>query len=237
MYYSVAERKTSNFLKMIIFFLVLTMTRYLYAVLGVIVLYNCYRYYKECSKQMVLKLVIYSIIFCVPILFWAKYVYTIEQNSSVTETSYFNRFKEVENPFLYNIKCGLGIEQHHMVNKVNGIPAFASLFIPIDGFRNLWLSVLLIIGFIIGYHKKRDTIGLKLLLIAIILPMLGLIFAGTGFSRYWLILTPGYIIGYYFLALKLNIPDKWFIYASYTLCFVYIINEFRLDYIVLNRYL
>jgi hypothetical protein len=236
-YYATSEVKSKNFIKMLLFFVILIMTRYLYAVLGVIILFNCYRYYKVSSKQTFLKLGMYCILFSIPILFWGKYVYHIEQSATSTETSYFNRFKEVQNPILYNIKCGLGIEKHHMVQKTNGIPAFASLFLPIDGFRNYIISILLIIGFILGYYKKLDKIDLKLLLIAIILPMIGLIFAGTGFSRYWLILTPGYILGYYFLASKLNIPDRWFIYASYALCGIYIINEIRLDFLVLNRYL
>lgn len=236
MYYSVAERKVSNFVRMIVFFLILTMTRYLYAVLGVIVLYNCYQYYKISSKPTLYKLTTYCVIFSIPILFWGKYIYNIEQSVTSEEVSYFKRFKS-ESPILYNVKAGLGLIKHHEVNRVNGIPAFASLFLPIDGYRNLWLSILLIIGFIVGYYKRMDNIGTKLLLVAIILPMVGLVFAGTGFSRYWLILLPGFILGYYFLVKKLKVPDKWFVYASYAICFVYMINEFRLDYLILNKYL
>lgn len=235
MYYSVAERTSSNFIKMIAFFLILTMTRYLYAVLGIIVLYNCYQYYKFSSKQTVLKLATYCVIFSIPILFWGKYIYNIEQNN-LSEVSYFDRYKS-ESPLLYNIKAGLGIIKHNEVKNINGIPAFASLFVPIDGFRNFILSIGLILAFVIGYFRKNNPLGAMLLITAISLAMLGLIFAGTGFSRYWLILLPGFILGYYFLASKFNIPDKWFVYASYAISFVYIINEFRLDYLIINKYL
>ncbi|WP_411895337.1 hypothetical protein [Winogradskyella sp. A2] len=235
-YYASRKVKTSHFVKMLLFFVILVLTRYLYAVLGVIVLFNFYRYYKVISKKALLKIGIYCLIFSLPVLFWAKYVYTIEQNSTVKEVSYFNRFT-TENPILYNIKCGLGIEKHHMVKKVNGIPAFASLFVPIDGFRNYLLSIGLILAFIAGYFCRKLSLGSKMLIISIVLAMLGLVLAGTGFSRYWLILLPGFLLGYYYLASKLNIPDKWIIYAVYSICIVYIINEFRLDYLILNRYL
>ncbi|WP_296382566.1 hypothetical protein [Winogradskyella sp.] len=235
MYYSVSERTSSNFIKMIAFFLVLTMTRYLYAVLGVIVLYNCYQYYKISSKQKVFKLATYCVMLSIPILFWGKYVYNIEQ-SNLSEVSYFDRYKS-DSPLLYNIKAGLGIIKHHEVNRINGILAFSSLFVPIDGFRNFILSIGLILAFVIGYFRKNKPLGAKLLIIVISLAMLGLIFAGTGFSRYWLILLPGFILGYYYLASRFNLPDKWFVYASYALCFVYILNEFRLDYLIMNKYL
>lgn len=235
MYYSSAEISSKNFVKMLLMFIILLMTRYLYAILGVIILFNCYRYYKVCSKKTIQKLITYSIICALPVLMWLKYVHNIEQNN-LSEISYFSRFK-AENPTLYNIKAGLGIIKHEEVNKVNGLPAFASLFIPVDGFRSHFLSIGLILAFAIGYFRKNKPLGVKILVTAISLTMLGLIFAGTGFSRYWLILLPGFILGYYYLAKKLKIPDKWFIYASYAICFVYIINELRLDYLIINKYL
>ncbi len=199
------------------------------------VLFNFYRYYKASSRAQLQKLIKYSVLCTLPVLLWLKYVSNIEQND-LAELSYFSRFK-AENPTLYNIKSGLGIIKHEEVNRINGIPAFASLFVPIDGFRNFILSIGLILAFVIGYFRKNNPLGAKLLITAISLTMLGLIFAGTGFSRYWLILLPGFILGYYFLASKFNIPDKWFVYTSYAICFVYIINEFRLDYLIINKYL
>ena len=234
-YYASAKVKTSHFVKMLLFFVILVLTRYLYAVLGVIILYNCYKYYMKLSKEKTLRLLKYSIIIALPVLLWLKYVNNIEQNN-LSEISYFSRFK-AENPMLYNIKAGLGIIKHEEVNKINGIPAFVSLFVPIDGFRSYLLSIALILTFIAGYLSRKLPLGSKMLITSIILAMLGLIFSGTGFSRYWLILLPGFLLGYYYLASKFNIPDKWIIYAVYSICIVYIINEFRLDYLILNRYL
>ncbi|MCA0153738.1 hypothetical protein [Winogradskyella vincentii] len=234
-YYASAKVKTSHFIKMLLLFVILVLTRYLYAILGVIILYNCYRYYLNLSKKKILKLLKYSVIIALPVLLWLKYVNNIEQNN-LSEISYFSRFK-AENPLMYNIKAGLGIIKHDEVNKVNGIPAFASLFVPIDGFRNYILSVGLIIAFLAGYLSRKLPLGSKILVISIVLTMLGLIFAGTGFSRYWLILLPGFLLGYYYLASKLKIPDKWILIAVYSLCIIYVINEFRLDYLILNRYL
>ena len=104
---------------------------------------------------------------------------------NLSEISYFNRFK-TDNQLLYNMKAGLGLIQHHEAGKINGIPAFISLFVPITGFRNYLLSLVLILSFIYGYVRKNNTEGIKILLTSIVLLMTGLIFAGTGFSRYWL---------------------------------------------------
>ena len=155
---------------------------------------------------------------------------------NLSEISYFNRFK-ADNQFLYNIKAGLGLIQHHEVGKINGIPAFISLFIPITGFRSYLLSIGLILAFIFGYVKKVHSEGIKVLLISIVLIMTGLIFAGTGFNRYWLILLPGFFLGYYLLGTMLKVKDRWFIYASQVLCLIYIVNELRIDYLILNKHL
>ncbi|NLP56623.1 hypothetical protein [Lutibacter sp. B1] len=235
LYYSISECSIKNFIKMLGLFLLISMTRYLYLVLGIIVIFNIYRYYKTFNKKNIYKLINYTIIIILPILFWAKYVYNIEQNN-LSEISYFNRFK-TENQFLYNVKAGLGIIKHHEVSRINGIPAFISLFVPITGFRNYLGSVILILAFAFGYYKKNNSFGIKILIISILITMLGLIFAGTGFSRYWLILLPGFLLGYYFLATKFNINDKWFIYTSQIICFIYIANEIRLNFLILNKHL
>ncbi|MCA0132000.1 hypothetical protein [Winogradskyella alexanderae] len=236
MYYATANIKTGHFIKMLLFFVILVLTRYLYAVLGVIIVYNLYRYYKAQGAKSIYKLGLYCVVFSIPVLFWAKYVYIIEQEVTSEEVSYFKRFKS-ENPIVYNIKAGLGLIKHEEVRKVNGIPAFASLFVPIDSYRNYWLSIGLVFAFLAGYFSRKLMLGEKILATAIILTMLGLIFAGTGFSRYWLILLPGYLLGFYYLIQKFEISEKWIIYGIYTLCIIYIINEFRLDYLILNRYL
>lgn len=234
-YYSVSEYTISNFVKMFFLFLMLSMTRYLYLVLGLIVVFNFYNYYRSNSTQNTFKVGIYSAILMIPILFWAKYVYNIEQNN-LSEISYFHRFK-TDNQFLYNIKSGLGIIKHHEVSRINGIPAFISLFVPITGLRHYLLSIVLLLTISFGYFRKENSTGIKILISALLLPMLGLVFAGTGFSRYWLILLPGFILGFYFAANKLGITNKVFIYISQIVCFIYIVNEIRLDLLIINKHL
>lgn len=234
-YYSNLEFSNKNLLKLLLFFLVLIFTRYVFAVLGLLVLITFYRYLKENKKQYLGKIIQYSIIVLIPIILWAKYIYNIEQNN-LSEISYFDRFK-IDNPLLYNIKCGLGLIQHHEVDKINGVPAFASLFLPITGFRNFILSIFIILAFVLGYVFKTKTYGLKMLFLAIILVLLGYVFAGTGFSRYWLILLPGFFLGFYFLLRKLKLKDTWFIYGAQAIALVYILNEIRLDIMVLNKHL
>ena len=235
MYYFNSAPNTNTFLKILILFLLLSITRYLYLILGILILYKFYEQYKLRDRKSIYKLTIYSIIIISPLLIWFKYVYNIE-TQNLSEISYFNRFK-TDNQLLYNIKAGLGLIQHHEVGKINGIPAFISLFLPITGFRNYLLSIMLILGFIFGYVRKNNTVGINVLLISIILVMSGLILAGTGFSRYWLILLPGFYLGYYYLGIKFRMKDKWFIYVSQLLCFIYIVNELRIDYIIFNRHL
>jgi len=235
LYYSVQKISTGNFLKMLFLFLMLSMTRYLYLVLGLIVLYNFYNFYKTNTEAKFYKLILYIIAFSLPILLWMKFIYNVEHNN-LSEISYFNRFK-TDNQFVYNVKAGLGIIKHHEVDRINGIPAFVSLFTPVTGFRNYIISVLLIVAFAYGYYKKSTSLGLKILVTSIALVMLGFIVAGTGFSRYWLILLPGYFLGYYFLATKFNIKEKWIVLAAQVICFIYIANELRLDVVILNRHL
>lgn len=218
---------------MIALFLLLSMTRHLYFLLGVIVTFNFYQYYIATNKQTIFQYIKYTFILVLPIIFWAKYVYNIEQNN-LSEISYFNRFKP-DNQLFYNVKAGLGLIKHDEVNRVNGIPAFISLFVPITGFRNYLLSAILIFAFIFGYFRNKRFLGINILITSILLTMLGLIIAGTGFSRYWLILLPGFLLGYYFLLSELNINDKWFIYLAQIVSFIYILNEVRLDFIILNR--
>ena len=235
LYYAIQKCTTGNFLKMLCMFLMLAMTRYLYLILGVIVLYNFYKFYETNNSVKFKKLLLYIIAFSLPIILWMKFVYNVEHNN-LSEISYFNRFK-TDNQFVYNVKAGLGIIKHHEVDKINGIPAFVSLFTPVTGLRSYIASLLLLAGFAYGYYRKNNPLGVKLLAFSIFLVMLGFILAGTGFSRYWLVLVPGYFLGYYFLAAKFNVKEKWIVMAAQVLCFIYIANELRLDVIILNRHL
>lgn len=236
-YYFSKEVSVENFKKMFFFFLLLSMSRYLYAILGLVVLFYYYRFLnrKTVNSAEIKQIIFYSILFMIPVLLWFKYVYGIEQNQ-LSEISYFRRFQN-ENSFLSNIKYGLGIGIHPEVSKVNGIPAFISLFVPITGIRNYLISVFLILLFIIGYIKTKKSLGVNLLFICTSLVMLGLVFAGTGFSRYWLILLPSFYLGYYFLFNRFNLSDDWFIKLSKIISIVYILNELRLDYMIFDKYL
>lgn len=235
-YYFSLELSVENFKKMFFFLLLLSMTRYLYLILGLTVLfyyYSCLQN-KSAYKIEIKQIAFYSFLFLIPVVVWFKYVFSIEQQQ-LSEISYFNRFQN-DNSFLSNIKYGLGLGIHPEVSKVNGIPAFISLFIPITGLRNYLVSIFLILLFLIGYIKTKKSLGINLLFSCTVLVMLGLVFAGTGFSRYWLILLPSFYIGYYFLFNSFNFKDDWFVRISKFISIVYVINELRIDYMIFNKY-
>ncbi|TXE05851.1 hypothetical protein ES711_14925 [Gelidibacter salicanalis] len=236
-YYYCKAISVSNFKRMLLFFLLLTMTRYLYTVLGVAVIVYYYRCFKsdDFTKNHIKKILFYSVIYALPVLFWFKYVYLIEQNN-LSEISYFDRFKE-DSGLMTNILSGLGLEKHPEVSRINGIPAFVSLFVPITGFRH-YLSSLILIGlFLLGYIKTQKPEGIKFMFYATILVMLGLVFAGTGFSRYWLVLLPCFYLGYYYVYKDFKFNDAWFLRISKIIAIVYVINEIRLDYLIIGKYL
>ena len=226
--------------RQILFFLIpfsiLVITRYLYGVCIFIVGYFIWNYLIKLIQskdyQNIYKLVLYSLVCVLPLIIWFKYVYLVEKEITI-EQSYFTRFKE--NDIFYNIKAGLGIIQHAEVNKINGIPAFVSLFLPVTGLRNWIISIGLIATFCFGYITKWKIKEYRLIFITIILIMLGLIFAGTGFSRYWLVLLPGYWLGFYFCFSYLKIEDNYFEKISLLLAVIYVINELRLDYLIVSK--
>ena len=226
--------------RQILFFLIpfsiLVITRYLYGVCIFIVGYFIWNYLIKLIQskdyQNIYKLVLYSLVCVLPLIIWFKYVYLVEKEITI-EQSYFTRFKE--NDIFYNIKAGLGIIQHAEVNKINGIPAFVSLFLPVTGLRNWIISIGLIATFCFGYITKWKIKEYRLIFITIILIMLGLIVAGTGFSRYWLVLLPGYWLGFYFCFSYLKIEDNYFEKISLLLAVIYVINELRLDYLIVSK--
>ncbi len=226
--------------RQILFFLIpfsiLVITRYLYGVCIFIVGYFIWNYLIKLIQskdyQNIYKLVLYSLVCVLPLIIWFKYVYLVEKEITI-EQSYFTRFKE--NDIFYNIKAGLGIIQHAEVNKINGIPAFVSLFLPVTGLRNWIISIGLIAAFCFGYISKWKIKEYRLIFITIILIMLGLIVAGTGFSRYWLVLLPGYWLGFYFCFSYLKIEDNYFEKISLLLAVIYVINELRLDYLIVSK--
>lgn len=237
LYYATHEMTLTNVKKMLFFLLLLVLTRYVYAILGVLVFFYFYKFITSKSIHTLdkRKLFLYAVLAALPLIFWFKYVYNIEKNN-LSEISYFTRFKS-DHSFLNNIKYGLGISQSPEVSRINGIPAFISLFVPITGFRNSIGSIFLIIVFLFGYFKTPKSFSITVIFGATILIMVGLIFAGTGFSRYWIVLLPSILLGYYFVSKHLNINEKWVVWCAQLIAFIYILNEFRLDYIILNKYL
>ncbi|WP_396157173.1 hypothetical protein [Flavobacterium sp.] len=231
------EIKTnSQVIGILIPIVILMITRYLYAVLGVVLLYVVLQYviglYKEKKYNHMMQLVFISLLCFLPLLIWFKYVFSIESNHTLNQ-SYFTRFKN--NDVFYNIKAGLGILKHDEVDKVNGIPAFVSLFAPVTGLRNWLASIVLILFFSIGLLSKWSSVKYRILALSIFLIMLGLILAGTGFSRYWLVLLPGFWLGFYEFFNLFRIKEKYFIYFVILLSTLYVMNEVRLDYIILKR--
>jgi len=228
--------KPRDILFILISLVVLVLTRYVFAVFGIMVLKIIFNYLKNLVKKgnyfAIQKIFIFSIISLLPLLFWFKYVYNLEKEVD-TGLSYFARFKN--NEVLYNLKAGIGLIKHKEVGNVNGIPAFITLFLPITGYRNWILSIILILGFVIGYISKWKIEPYKKLFIAILLVMFGLIFAGTGFSRYWLPMLPGYLLGFYLFFNYLKLKDSQFIILSQIIAIIYVVNELRLDYLILNK--
>ena len=218
-------------------FVALVLTRYVYAVFGVFLFYVFFNYLRASIKNQnyegVKKIFIYSILCVIPLLFWVKYIYSLEKEID-TGLSYFSRFKN--NEWLYNVKAGIGLVKHEDAGNINGIPAFITLFIPVTGLRNWILSIILLGTFIFGYVLKGKKQQYRILFIAILLVMLGLIFAGTGFSRYWLIMLPGFLLGFYMFLSSLRIKDSQFILLAKILAVIYVINELRLNVKILSNF-
>lgn len=237
MYFIVKKTASpKDILYLMVSFSILVLTRYLYAVLGVLVVYKIFIFLKELKYEnnthAIKKVVAYSTLAVLPLLFWAKYTYHLEKEID-TGLSYFNRFKN--NDIFYNIKAGLGLIQHTEVDNINGIPAFITVFLPITGFRSWILSILLIISFCLGFFSRWKNPPYRNLFIAILLVMGGLVFAGTGFSRYWLLMLPGYLLGFYLFSKQLKLDDKVFLITAKIVAVIYVINEIRLDILILNK--
>ncbi|MDT8347440.1 MAG: hypothetical protein RQ756_06535 [Flavobacteriaceae bacterium] len=232
MYYILSKPNVSNLIFSLGFLISLCLTRYVFLVLGLVMLWSYRDYIKQDFSKYKWILLKYSFFAILPLILWFKYVYWVE-NQNLSEISYFERFKD-ENPWIYNIKAGLGLLQHYETSRVNGVPAFVSLFVPITGIRNFPMSILLIVLFIIGYLSNLNSTKVSKLFVAIILVFLGYALAGTGFSRYWMPLLPGILIGYYFLIKRIIVKEKWMIYAGYALAFIYIANELRLTFKIIS---
>jgi hypothetical protein len=126
------------------------------------------------------------------------------------------------------IKIGLGLRDQGN-GRVNGIPAIISLFIPKTGFRewitSLAILVTVLMGLFFSHAKKVDN----LLRFSLILLLLGLVFAATGFSRYWMPLLPIFWLGIYYFYRKFNPENKYFVYFSLVFITLYLANAVRLN--------
>lgn len=233
LYYFNKPKTLDNFEKLFCLLILLVFTRYVYAVLGVFVLIYYYYIFTN-SRNNFWNIIIVSAILSAPLLFWFKYVYNIE-SQNLSEISYFSRFKSEDNPLWYNIKCGLGIEQHYEVRRINGIPAFISLFVPITGVRNYLVSSILISVVFFGLYQKINTKIVLNLLIAFSLVFLGFVFAGTGFSRYWIALLPIIYLSYYFIYFKFFKNPTYFVVIAQMISVVLILNEIRLTFLLFNK--
>jgi len=231
-YYLQEPKSVTNFVKILLLLVIATLTRYIYITLGLLVLLYFINLLKEQKKDR-LKIIYSTMIFVIPLFFWAKHIYIVEHTLE-NNISYFSRYN-VENPILYNIKCGIGLEKSFEVDKYNGIPAFISVFIPKTGIRNWTISIILILTCIIGYIRKEKNIDFSNISCNTLLIMLALILAGTGFSRYWIVLLPSFIIGFYLFTLKLKLNDKYFYYASLSISIIYLINQFRVDLLIIKN--
>jgi hypothetical protein len=231
-YYFNQSKNLNNYKTMFVFLILLVLTRHVFAVLGAMVLFYYVDLIKTSNKKIFLYIIL-SLILSLPLLFWLKYVYYVESNN-LSEISYFNRFKSGENVLWYNIKCGLGLEQHYEVKKINGIPAFISLFVPVTGIRNYTISLVLLFLMYFGYYKNLKSHITRNLLATFSLVFIGLVFAGTGFSRYWLVFLPIIYLGYYFVFEKLNFSAKYFVLFAKIFSAVLILNEFRVTYLLLK---
>lgn len=233
LYYFNKPKSLDNFKKLFLLLILLVFTRYVYAVLGLFILAYYYSVHKN-SRTIFWKIIVVSVLLSVPLLFWFKYVYNIE-SQNLSEISYFNRFKSDNNPIWYNIKCGLGLEQHYEAGRINGVPAFISLFVPITGIRNYIISGFLIFAVFFGLYQKIKNKYVLNLCIAFSLVFLGFVFAGTGFSRYWLALLPIIYLSYYFVYSKFFKNTIYFVAIAQIISFILILNEIRLTYLLLNK--
>lgn len=226
--------KLKNWIPILLSILILVMSRYLYAVMGLPVLFAFFKYLRTADKNKVIhfsKLTLLIGISIIPLVLWFLYVGTVETQQT-NGISYFTRFKE--HGIGYNLQAGIGIIKSDNVGKINGFPAFVSLFVPVTGLRSWLLSVPLIFIAFYGYFKNKTKVTNKILL-TMFLIMVGFVFAGTGFSRYWLPLLPAYILGFYLTIKQFKISDYWFQFIALGLSVLYVINELRLDYLIYQR--
>lgn len=217
--------------------LILIMARYLYAVLAPFALMSAFKVLNPMIRQkkwkQTVNLITSLTVISLPFLFWIKFIYSLETHANIGGISYFERFRSSSLHDL--LKAGLGFGNYSQLANLNGLPAFISLFIPKMGLRNGIISIILLLIISLGlFNKIKNRVYLTVLSIMLLI-MAGLIFAGTGFSRYWLPLLPIFFLGFYHFMIKIRLSDTHFLIASKIIAVVYVVNEIRLDILVLKN--
>lgn len=213
----------------------IVLARYVYAVLGLLVIGYLFLGLRTMESGLkrasFFKFMGFAVFIAIPLITWFYHVYIVESAPS-SGLTYFNRFEEQS--FFDRVKAGIGLIKAPNVSRVNGTPALANMFIPITGFRSWLLSIPLLILLIVGYTKEKAKKH-RALCIALVLVLLGFVFSGTGFTRYWLALLPSFILGFYFCIPQTTHWQKIVLVASVCLALLYIANEIRITAMVLSN--
>ncbi len=215
----------------------LVLTRYVFAVLLIPIVFVFYQ-----NRQHLLKFaanksnfIVYSVLITlttIPLFLWTEYILSFTGERSTT-ISYFSRYEQ--DGLFGQIKTGLGFIKGEEVARVNGIPAFATVFLPITGFRSWFVSLAILIPIVIGWVLTWKQLLSKIIIISAFIILSGYVLAGTGFSRYWLGLIPIFIFGIFSFAKKMKFSDNKLYIATLIICSIYILNEIRLDILVIQR--
>jgi hypothetical protein len=217
--------------------LILILARYLYAVLAPFAFIAAYNIFRPMIRQkkwkLMSNLIITLMIISLPFLYWIKFIYSLETHANIGGISYFTRFRS--SSLIDLLKAGLGFGNYSDLANMNGLPAFISLFIPKIGLRSGIISIILLLIICLGLFSKIKNREYQNIFSIMLLIMIGLIFAGTGFSRYWLPLLPIFILGFYHFMLNIRFKNTHFLIASKIIALVYVVNEIRLDILVLKN--
>lgn len=217
--------------------LILILARYLFVVLVPFAAIAIYKFikikFKENELKELINLIIALVIISLPFLFWIKFIYSLETYTNTGGLSYFARFR-TSNLFEL-LQAGLGFGKLSNVDNYNGLPALISLFIPKIGLRNAIFSIAILLVANVGLFTKFRNWKYQTIISIMLLIMAGLIFAGTGFSRYWLPLLPIFILGFYHFMTKIRLKNSHFLFASKIIALVYVINEIRLDLLIIKN--
>lgn len=236
LYYIIKLEHVKDLCYALIAAILLVFTRYVYVVLLIPILFTIWTKRKLLiSSVQNTKYYLYIIIvvlMSIPMLYWMHYIigFLGEQSTSI---SYVSRYDQ--GGIWGQIKVGLGLEKGVEVSRINGIPAFINVFFPINGYRNWWLSILLLAGVIWGWSVMKSSKAKHILIITTSAMLISYVFAGTGFSRYWMNLIPVFLIGFITLAKRFKLSSNLISILSILLCTLYVINELRLDILIIQR--